>query len=169
MGFWKNENGEENGKAKLWLILGITAVGILLLLLGGGGLLEQKSEQAQENNQTTDEEELRRYQSYLEEKIKVLCESVSGVSNVTVAVTLSGGFESIYATEINDGDEVYVLLGSGSSQNGLLLSHDAPQIIGIGIVCRGGGSSAVQRELTALLSSAFDLSSNRIYVTEAKN
>ena len=107
------------------------------------------------------------YQDYLEKRIKTLCESVSGVRNVTVVVTLSGSFESVYATEWPDGNEEYVILGSGSSASPIYLSRSAPEIAGIGIVCSGGANDNVRRELISLLSATFHISSNRIYITEA--
>ena len=109
-----------------------------------------------------------RYRSDLEERVKHLCESVLGVKDVTVIITLSGGFERIYATELSEGGEEYVIIGSGSSAEALLLSQAAPQIEGIGIVCQGGGNPDVKLELTSLLSASFHVSSNRIYITEAK-
>ena len=87
--------------------------------------------------------------------------------NVTVVVTLSGSFESVYATEWPDGNEEYVILGSGSSAAPIYLSRSAPEIAGIGIVCSGGANDNVKRELIALLSATFHISSNRIYITEA--
>jgi stage III sporulation protein AG len=80
---------------------------------------------------------------------------------------LEGGFQSVYATEYQNGNESYVIVGSGSSAKPLFLSREAPQIAGVGIVCRGGNSASVRHELTILISAAFPVPSNRIYVTES--
>lgn len=154
-----------DGKPKsAWVILIAAALGIALLLLGAKGVGTQKEAAIL---YSPDEDELTLYQTHLEARIATLCQSVSGVSDVRVFVTLEGGFESVYATEYEDGDEHYVIVGGGSSAEPLYLSRRAPTVKGIGIVCHGGSDPTVQRELTELISATLDLPRNRIYVTEA--
>ena len=163
--FLKKGAMKENGRLRLYLLLGCGLLGILLIVFGSSG---KKVEQSNtEKPYSTAEDELIIYQDYLEERIRTLCESVSGVKNVTVVVTLSGTFESVYATEWPDGNEEYVILGSGSSAAPIYLSRSAPEIAGIGIVCSGGSNDNVRRELISLLSATFHISSNRIYIAEA--
>ena len=166
--FWKsNENGEEkNGKLKAWIIVIGAVVGIALILLGGSGARDEPEETAETVYSPT-EDELVLYQSYLEERVKTLCESVEGIGEVTAIVTLSSGFESVYATELIDGNEEYVIVGSGSSASALFLSRKAPEIAGIGVVCHGGTSTGARQELISLISATFHISTNRIYVTQA--
>ncbi len=154
----------EKGGMRLWLIILAASVGVLLLVFGSK--LEKKEEASTDPVYSVDTDEMVRYQSYLEERIRVLCRSVKGVGEVSAVVTLGGGYESVYATQLKNGDEVYVIVGSGSSAEALLISRNAPEIAGIGIVCHGGSNAEVRRELTALLSAAFDIPSNRIYITE---
>ena len=158
---------QEKGKAKPWLILLFAAIGVLLILFGGGLQKKEETEPAP-TEYNTEQDEVLIYQQYLEERVEALCRSVKGVGNVTAIVTLSGGYESVYATEIKDGDEEYVIIGSGSGASALFLSKETPEIAGIGIVCVGGASPDVKRELTALISASFHISTNRIYVTEAR-
>ena len=167
--FQKHKDGDAqpSGNTKWLLLAGGALLGILLLLWSGN------AEQTLQNDDTasqstTPQEELEAYQVYLEGRVRTLCQSVEGVDNVTVAVTLSGCFEEIYATEFIDGNEEYVILGSGSNASALHLSRSAPEIAGIGVVCRGGGNTDVRRELLSLLSAAFHVPANRIYITEAK-
>ena len=154
-------------KGKLWIILIVAAVGITLILIGG--MPNTNTEEELQAPYSTESDELVIYQKYLEGQIKSLCESVRGVGNVTVTVTLSGGFESVYATEWKDGNEEYVILGSGASASPIFLSRAAPEIAGIGIVCNGGENEYVKYELIGLLSAAFHVNSNRIYVTKARS
>lgn len=158
-------NGEEEGllqKKGLWiLLLAILGVGLLLI----GGRMSAVEAPAQEVPYSPMEDELVLYREHLETRIGELCESVAGVGNVRVAVTLSGSYEAVYATEIKDGNEEYVILGSGSSASALLLSKETPSVIGVGIVCSSGADSRVKSELTALISAAFDVPSNRIYIS----
>ena len=163
--FLKKGTLKENGKLRLYLLLGCGLLGILLILFGSSSKTTEKT--PTETPYSTSTDELVIYQDYLEARIKKLCESVSGVRNVTVVVTLSGSFESVYATEWPDGNEEYVILGSGSSASPIYLSRSAPEIAGIGIVCSGGSNDNVRRELISLLSATFHISSNRIYITEA--
>ncbi len=163
--FFKKGTASEKGRLRLYLLLGCGLLGILLILLGSSG--KTAEEATKETPYSTSSDELVIYQDYLEERIKTLCESVSGVRNVTVVVTLSSTFESVYATEWPDGNEEYVILGSGSSASPIYLSRSAPEIAGIGIVCSGGANDNVRRELISLLSATFHISSNRIYITEA--
>ena len=159
---------DSNGRLRFLLILLGAAVGIFLLLFGDR-LFQSTSKEADEPQPLTSQEELEAYQAYLEGRVKALCESVRGVDCVTVTVTLSGNFEDVYATETVDGNEEYVIVGSGSNARALYLTRLAPEIAGIGVVCRGGGGSDIQRELSALLSATFRVPTNRIYIAPAKS
>ena len=55
--------------------------------------------------------------------------------------------------------------GSGSSESPIYLSVKPPGIAGIGVVCDGGGDASVRRELISLLSAAYGVGTNKIYVT----
>ena len=164
LSFLKSREGDsQKSMGKSWLILAAAAVGVLLILLGGS--FDGQEQKTADLIYKPEEDELVLYQQYLEERVKSLCESVGGVGKVTAIVTLSGGFESVYATEWKNGEEEYVIIGSGSGASALFLSRDAPPIAGIGIVCRGGNDANIRQELTALISAAFHVSTNRIYIT----
>ena len=168
--FQKNKDGDVQSNVKMkWLLPAVGALlGILLLLWGGNMEKSPNNADSSAEQISTPQSELDAYQIYLEGRVRTLCQSVEGVDNVTVAVTLTGCFEEIYATEWIDGNEEYVIIGSGSSASALYLSRNAPEIAGIGVVCRGGGNTDVRRELLALLSATFHVPANRIYITEAK-
>ena len=170
--FFRNKEGEttpeRNSRLRLILVVGGAVIGIFLLLLGGGMGDSEKAKETDTPQEMSAQEELEAYQSYLEARVKTLCESVKGVENVTVAVTLNGNFEEIYATEFIDGNEEYVIVGSGSNASALHVSRTAPEIAGIGVVCSGGGNTDIRQELLSLLSATFRVPANRIYITEAK-
>ena len=159
----KDEEKSNGRKSIRWLWLA-AAVGAILLLLGGMELSQDASE-APHTSYSIEEDEQVLYQQYLEKRVESLCASMSGVGKVTAVVTLSGGFTSEYATEWIDGNEEYVILGNGSSASALFLSRTAPTIEGIGIVCHQNCSESARAELIALVSAAFHVPSNRIYVT----
>ena len=110
----------------------------------------------------------------MEEKVRALCESVSGISGVRVVVTLASGYEYIYAKDgeaLSSGDKInatyqYLTVGNGSDEKTVYLSERAPTVAGIGIVCRGGGDPTRKKELLLLISAAFGVPSNKIYITE---
>ena len=142
--------------SKVLMLAAALVLGVALLLFGGG--TDQKSSAPDELS--TDE-----YAAELEKKISELCLRVEGVSNVSVAVSLRGGFEYVYAT---DASGKPVTVGSGSSASGILIRMKTPEIAGIGIVCNGGGNEGVKNRLISLVSAACGVGSNRIFVTEAK-
>ena len=165
--FQKDASPEDRRRIRRILILGGTLLGIFCLLLGGTQLASKPKEEPSTVYSPT-EDEMILYQNYLEGRIEELCRSVKGVSNVTAVVTLSGSFSTVYATEWKDGNEEYVILGSGSSAEALPLSRAAPTIDGIGIVCTGGGNPTLASQLSALLAASFHVPTNRIYVVEGK-
>ena len=142
---------------KIWIIILFAAVGIILLLVGGENTTQTEDKKS--------EQMLSEYSKEVEEKIKELCSKVKGVSEVSVAVSFESGFEYVYARE-DDGD--LAMIGSGSSKSAVKIKEKMPVISGIGIVCRGGGDPTVQKKLLDLISAAFGISSNKIYIAEAK-
>lgn len=156
---------EKNSK---WLLIiaGVIA-GIMLLLYGGGRL---GGESSAERMNTSEHSDLAEYTERLEESIRRLCSNVPGVSDVTVAVTLGSGFEYVYAVDIKsktDGavERKYITVGSGSGQTPVYITEKLPSVAGIGIVCRGGSNPVIQQKLIALIIAAYNIGSNKIYIT----
>ncbi|MBP3315962.1 MAG: hypothetical protein J6M03_09085 [Clostridia bacterium] len=108
------------------------------------------------------------YAEQIEEKVEALCNKIDGVSSAHAVVTLKGGYRAIYATDAQYGSSVNksetVLIGSGSSEKALLIGYENPEIAGIGIVCSGGDDAYVRAEIISMISAAFDLGSNKIFV-----
>ena len=170
----KKEGGKGPLRRRWWLLL-CAAVGMALILIGNGewSFLGSKANEA---SSTVEVDPLTAYATMTEQKIAALCGSVRGVSEVTVVVTLEGDFTYIYATdrESSERDGVveeqvtYVTVGSGSNEQTVLLTRQYPRVSGIGIVCRGGGDATVRREILSLLSAAYGIPTNQIYIAEAK-
>ena len=108
------------------------------------------------------------YAEQIEEKVEALCNKIDGVSSAHAVVTLKGGYRAIYAIDAQYGSSVNksetVLIGSGSSEKALLIGYENPEIAGIGIVCSGGDDAYVRAEIISMISAAFDLGSNKIFV-----
>lgn len=112
------------------------------------------------------------YRADLEARMEAICAQVAGVGTVDVVVTLEGGYEYVYATDkrvtASGETQSYITVGSGSSESLVYVTERAPAITGIGVVCTGGMDAGVRREVTSLLSAAFGVGSNKIYVTGRK-
>ena len=139
----------------------------IILLLYGNGLFDKKTPKPERGDQYY---LLEQYIADLEESIEKLCSGVPGVSDVRVAVTLESGFEYVYATDSKtrpDGavEIKYITIGSGSSEVAVYITEKLPAIAGVGIVCRGGSDPAIQQKLLALISAAYNVKTNKIYIT----
>ncbi len=155
-GFWKD-------KKLLWLILcGVLGVFLLIFASGMG-----KQDQKEEESQTT-LPDAAAYAQQVEGQIKSLCSQVRGAGSVSVAVTLKGGYRAVYATDSQSSGSGYknntVLIGSGSSEDAILIGYENPEISGIGIVCRGASDPTVRESIISLVAAAFDIRTNKIYV-----
>ena len=156
-----------------WVLVLGALVGVVLMLLGNSDLVG--SWQTQESESEVERDALLDYARELERSIESLCSHVEGVDDVRAVVSLDGDFVYIYASDSErveregsiERQEQYVTVGSGSSARPLLLTRRPPAVIGIGVVCRGGGDARVRQEIIALLSAAFSVGSNKIYVAEA--
>ncbi|MBR7184341.1 MAG: hypothetical protein IKD37_01900 [Clostridia bacterium] len=139
----KPEKMEQSGKRRIQLgiILACAAAGMLLLLFGGRG--------AEADGSAAPTLSWQSYTAELEAKATALCGRVEGVGDVAVAVSLTQGVEYVY-------------------EENRLLTERPPQIGGIGVVCSGGNDPVTVQTLISLLSAAFGVSSNRIYVTGAE-
>ena len=91
---------------------------------------------------------------------------VEGAGKTAVMVTLESGSESIYATDTDsDGSSTHVLLGSGGA-DGLVETVETPRVLGVAVVCEGGGSAAVQSRVTALVQALTGIGTNHITVAK---
>lgn len=152
------------------ILLGLLALGGILLLIFGGRLGESDGGATSEAAPSVQSRAFDAYASDVRREIQELCDSVGGVSDVTVAVSFERGYEYVYAADTRSdygsgGQSKYVTIGNGSSERTVYLTERMPRISGIGIVCRGGSDPEIVRRLTALLGAAYDIGLNKIYVT----
>jgi stage III sporulation protein AG len=155
------------------LLGGIALLGVALLLIGSLPTIGQDKGELHARSAAQEKTEQREEQAYAEilaEQIEALCVAACGSDDVYAVVSLQDGYAYRYATdsELRTGQEneqssqSYVTVGSGSNQSPVLIASTPPQIAGIGVVCRGGDCS--RNELVSLLSAAFGVGANRIYV-----
>ncbi|MBO5938183.1 MAG: hypothetical protein J6Q82_01615 [Clostridia bacterium] len=153
-------------KDKKMLLLAAGAIlGILLLLVGNLSSHREESVEQSEVSFSMDPEE---YASELEAQIEELCGGVKGAGIVRATVTLKGGYRAVYATDAKSSStgnqSSTVLVGSGSSEEAILVCYENPEIAGIGIVCEGGDSAEVRARIISLISATFSIGTNKIFV-----
>lgn len=152
-------------RPKIFLLSLLAILGVFLLLLSRCG--EEKDKISEDSSQPALDPSL--YAEQIEEKIEDLCNKIDGVSSAHAVVTLKGGYRAIYASDAQYGSSVSksetVLIGSGSSEKALLVGYENPEIAGIGVVCSGGDDPCIREEIISMLSAAFDLGSNKIFVS----
>lgn len=155
-------------KKNTFIIIVLLILGLLLLVFPGTSLNKSKTK--------SDEERLSDYVEGLESKIESLCSGVQGVSNVSVSIYLDSGFETVYAYNeqskatsngINS-EKKYVTVGSGNDESMVCIVEKMPNICGVAIVCKGGGNPLIANQLINLISSAYNVPKNKIYVAEGK-
>jgi stage III sporulation protein AG len=111
-----------------------------------------------------DEEE---YALRLEARLSQLLETMEGVSQVKVMVTLESGEEYRFASQSVTSSDSFFYLPSGSgSQEPILTAVGTPKIKGVSVVCKGADQAQIRLRITRLISSTLDLSEHQIYVTE---
>ncbi|MBO5845830.1 MAG: hypothetical protein J6Q77_04210 [Clostridia bacterium] len=169
----KNEEKGRGKSLKIILLFLGAALGLFLIIYGGNADGSGGSEVKESEDLSIDEMDAERYARESEERIAELCRRVRGAGEVKVFVTLSCGYTAVYAQNSQSSASGYknefVITGSGSSERPLLVGYSVPQISGIGIVCTGGGNASVRQEMISLVSAAYGVSSNKIYVAEAQS
>lgn len=128
------------------------------LLLGVALMFFGKTEK-----KTVIKDEISEYETQTENKIEQTVEAICG-GKVYVIVTAEYGKETQYAKNTTAESEQTVL----SSGSPVAVRTVAPVIKGITVVCKNGGDPTVCRRITEALSTAYGVSSAKIYVTSVK-
>ena len=160
------KNGTKASLDKKTVLLAAGAIlGVLLLLLGSTANRRESEVVNGEEKVTMDPDA---YARALEARIEDICAGVSGAGKVRAAVTLKGGYRAVYATDdkqsVSGTQSSTVLVGSGSSEEAILVCYENPEIAGVGIVCEGGGDAEVRARIVSLVSATFSIGMNKIFV-----
>ena len=160
----KNTISRLSAKPMLALSLLFVVLGVILTLTG-----TCSADDGGEKLKSIEELDPEEYARQTEDRVEELCNKIDGVSYAHAVVTLEGGYRAIYATDTQAGGSgaknQTVTLGSGSGERALLIGYENPKIAGIGIVCSGGDDPVRRRNVISVVSSAFDVSTNKIFVT----
>lgn len=165
-GFLKGKRG------KIVVILGLAGMTLILFseLFSGN---EQKEEKHESTETVITEYE--DYVSEMENRLEGILEKINGVGNADVMITAAGSAEYIYArnekTE-TDGDDIskdeeYVIIGGSGEKKALVRKVSNPEIMGIVVICEGGGSNIVKEKVYSAVAAAFNIPSQKIFVTDS--
>lgn len=120
------------------LLAALIALGMLIMLLSLGG---------EEDSDAT--EALSDYKKRLEDEIETLCSSVEGAGRCRVTVTFEQGESFEYR---------------GSS----VVGSSPPKVLGVTVICEGGGSPEVCAGISRAMVALFDIGTNRVCVLKMK-
>lgn len=154
---------DEKQRVNLLVCMGL--VGLLLLAVSSWLPADSSTQSAAPAAMTDSTAD---YAAELETRLTALISRVEGAGKTAVMVTLESGSESIYATDTDtdsDGSSTHVLLGSGEA-DGLVETVETPRVLGVAVVCEGGGSAAVQSRVTALVQALTGIGTNHITVAK---
>ena len=117
------------------IILIFIVVGVLLLCISSFGVGEEEVKG----------DSLADYKVRLEEELCEFISSVEGAGRCKVMISFSEGERSEYRGTVKTADY-------------------PPKILGVTVLCKGGEKESVRRDITEMLSSLYDIGSNRICV-----
>lgn len=169
--------GKIKQEKKLAIVLAVGLLGILLLAFGS---FSESSTDRKQKAQPADEQQEQTYttadiEALLEQRLESIAGQVRGAGSVSAMVTVSSSGEYVFAenkkTETDsdsssEDKEIVLYESSGGADAGLVVSIRSPDILGVAILCEGGGSSVVRAEITKLVTSLFGIGSDRVYVGE---
>ena len=99
----------------------------------------------EEKTENEGELSLEEYKERLEEELGNACSSVEGVGRSRVVVTFRRGAENTY---------------KGSN----LIESKPPEVMGITVICSGADSDRVRAEIVEMMTSLFEIGTNRVSV-----
>lgn len=178
-------NYSDNKKKQLLIVC--LMIGILMMLLSS--LMNGSNKKTYKNLENGFD--VNEYQLELEKRLLNIVEKIEGVGKAKIMVTLENSVEYIYAKEIrekkdrvndyqdktplktqerNDEEQKLMLVdGPGGRRQALIKTEVQPKIKGVVVVCQGGDKPLVNQQVTNLITTILNISSNRVYVTKSFN
>ena len=124
---------------------GVLRMGAVLLL--GVALLLFASSSGEKKEALSEQSDLEAYGAAMEARLEALCSQVEGVGRAEVMLTFESGAQAEY---------------QGSTQIGTR----PPRVLGVTVLCTGGGDVKIRSELTEMLSSLLGIGAARISVLQ---
>ncbi len=109
------------------------------------------------------------YAEELSRKLESIISGIRGVGEVSVMVTVDGTVRRLYASDVSESDmkseTKTVIVGS---KEALEEGTRYPEIKGVLVVCRGGGSPSVKEKVVNAVSTVLDIPTGKVFVTDSK-
>ncbi len=161
-------NRIKNDKKSLFIVI----IGLVGMIMIAASEATEKTVTADKDKTETVSYEILNEQAELERIIG----KITGTGKVSVMLTYEGTSENIYANNIseqksgeeNRREEEHIILDKGNTEDGLLIKSVYPHVIGVAVVCEGGGSATVKNEITQMLKALYNINSNNISISEMK-
>ncbi len=161
---------------KLWadkkalMIIIIGAVGMLLILFSEFSYSERDELTEERGDCSYDEDKLQK-------ELEGLLGEISGAGKVKVMITYECSGENVFASDTSEQteenskrtSEEYIIVETGSDEGGLLIKEIFPKVMGVAVVCEGGGNPKVKTEITMMIKAIFGIRSNSIAISEMQN
>lgn len=171
--------GEGGRKKRVWLLLGCGALLCLLVAFWPFGQGEVSSQAAVSQTQDSFEEE---YRLSLQTQVEELLGQMAGVGQVKVYLTLSTTQETQYQSDSSrqtdqttgsqqssyqDSAEQQVVLVEDDAGNSkaLVSSVKLPTVQGVAVICDGGDSPTVQKNISDAVSALLNIGASQISIT----
>ncbi len=150
------------------IIMIVAGVAAGLCLIFAGSLQNDTKKTANTNKEELySSEELTVYTEKLEKRVESIIENIAGVKDASVLITFESSKENIYASNGENRDFV-IIQNSDGSESGIKLMEINAKVRGIAVVCDYGGNEAMRGEIMEMLTSLFNIGSNRISVMPSK-
>lgn len=181
-------DGYSDNKKQVVLVV-FLIIGILMMLLSG---LVGSDDKKQKNFIDVDinkDFNISLYEKGLENRLLDIIKKIDGVGNANIMVTLENSIEYIFAQEKrekidkisdyqdqvplktqerNDEERKLMLVdGPNGKRQALIKTQIQPKVKGVVVVCQGGDNPYINQQVTNLLTTVLNISSNRVYVTRS--
>jgi len=124
------------------------------------------------------------YQADMEERVRQIVAGISGDRAPDILVTLSSGYQYIYASDTkktdntttassgvtqkqSDDQQTHVILNAGGNGSALPITELPPTVRGVVIVCRGGGNDRTRQDIVEAVTVALGIPSTNVCVAES--
>lgn len=140
----------------------------------------------QKDKKSASSQTLESYTQELETRLEGIVGKINGVGRCQVLITMERGTEYIYAKEEkttddtskssgvqqyaegskSTGEQQYIIIDSDGGEQALLVTEIAPRVKGVIVVCEGGGNETVRNSVTNAVTTALDISSSKVCVSQ---
>lgn len=118
------------------------------------------------------------YEEQIEKRLSSVISEIRGVGRAEVMVAIDSSCETFYAKNEKEESKTegenmqksytgnYVLAGGGQ---GIVLKTDEPKVRGVIVVCEGGDSASVRKDITDAVTSVLSVDTNHVCVLRMKH